>query len=274
VRTTIAIAAGMRLVTLILVAGCSPTFAPPIRAYQYGAPARLTEGRVEVGATAGGLAVPDVGGPHVAVGLRDWVALEAGGNFQLLGDGQDRWAMGFVGPRFSWAPNRRAPAHFISDLELGLGAGVGGSLEDSAAPQSSDCPRCDGLQWSDRIAFGGYQGFGIGGQIHWFSIYLRARVEESTATHIPTTIWPSASLGLEANIHQRAAITVGGGFMGYFNSEERIPGWFYQIGVTVFVDAFRRHDAPAAVEPPPPPPPLPPPAPPVEDWDEPEPDAE
>jgi hypothetical protein len=249
----------VRLATFALVAlaGCNATYAPPIRAFQYGAPARLTEGRVEIGGTAGGLAVPNIGGPHLAIGIRDWVAIEAGGNLQLLGNANDRWAMGFIGPRFSWAPNRKAPVHFIGDLELGVGAGVGGELNGSARPGSKECPPCDDLNWSDRIAWGGYQGIGLGLQINWFSIYGRVRFEESTATNIPTTIWPSASLGLEANILSRAAITVGGGYIGYANGNDHENGWFWQLGVSVFFDAFKRHDAHAAVEPTPPRPQVP-----------------
>jgi hypothetical protein len=268
-RTRLAIPRGVRFTTLTVLAlgGCNATYAPPIRGYMYGAPARLTEGRVEVGGTAGGLVTPNIGGPHVAVGIRDWVALEAGGNLQLLGGGDDRWAMGFVGPRFSFAPRRDAPVHLIADLELGLGAGVGGILHGGDGP-SDQCPQCDERRWTDRVAWGGYQGFGLGAQIHWFSIYMRAHLEESTATNIPTTLWPSLSIGFEANIKRRAAITLGGGYFGYDNTQDHINAWFYQIGVTVFVDAFSRHKA---VEPPPPLPP-PPPPPPEEDWDEPEPE--
>jgi len=253
-----AIPRGVRRATLILcaVAGCNPTYAPPVRAFQYGAPARLTEGRVEIGGTVGGLAVPNVGGPHIAIGIRDWVAVEAGANLQLLGEG---WAMGFVGPRFSWAPHRKNPIHLITDLELGVGAGVGGELNGGAVPGSRDCPPCDSLKWSDRFAWGGYQGIGFGEQIHWFSIYARVRVEESTATHLPTTLWPSVSLGLEANIRKRAAITIAGGYMGYTNSVDHVNGWFYQVGVALFFDAFPRHDHRAT---------------PVEEWDEPKPDEE
>jgi len=260
-RTPFATPRGVRFATLtvLVLGGCNATYAPPIRGFQYGAPARLTEGRVEIGGTAGGLVVPDVGGPHVAVGLRDWVALEAGGNFLLLGGGQ--WAMGFAGPRFSFAPHRYRPVHLIADLELGLGAGVGGILQGGDAP-SDQCPQCDERKWTDRVAWGGYQGFGLGAQIHWFSIYMRAHLEESTATNIPTTLWPSVSVGLEANIKKRAAITIGGGYLGYTNTQDHANAWFYQIGVTVFVDAFSRHEKRA---PPPPPPPN-------DDWDEPEPD--
>lgn len=231
---------------MLVVCGCNTYFAPPIRAVQYGAPARLEEGRIEVGGTAGGFAIPDVGGPHLGVGIRDWLALEVGGNL-ALGYGRDSWALAYLGPRFSYAPHRAQRVHLISDLELGVGVGVGG-VRDSNATPSPDC-HCDGLAGFDRIASGGYAGIGIGAQISWFSIYARTRVEASTATNVPTTVWPSASVGIEFNFRKRAALTLGGGYIGYVNSVDKIHAWFYQIGITAFFDAFgpRRHSvAPAA----------------------------
>jgi hypothetical protein len=251
---------------VVVATGCDPTYAPPIRAVQYGAPARLTEGRVEIGATAAGLAVPNDFSPHLAVGVRDWLALEAGGN-ALLGAGRNGWALGFVGSRFSMAPNRERRTHFIGDLELGAGAGVGGVLTGNAT-LSPGC-RCDGLSGFDRVAGGGYAGFGIGAQIAWFSIYTRTRFEVSAATNVPVTVWPSTSIGLEANLRKRAAITLGGGYLGYANAVDHIHAWFWQIGVTFMFDAFaplRR--GPSAVRPPTPPRPTPPPAPAYEDEEE------
>jgi len=258
----------------LFVAGCNATYAPPIRAVQYGAPARLEQGHVEVGGDAGGFSAPTAGGPHVGVGIRDWVALEAGGNFQLVMGNVHKWAMGFVGPRFSYAPHRQEAVHFVGDLELGLGAGVGGVLDDNDAP-SKDCTSCDGRAATDRIAGGGYAGIGIGEQIHWFSVFARVRVEGSTATNVPTTVWPSATAGVEFNIRKRAAITLAGGYIGYTNARDTEHGWFYQLGVTAFFDARDRAAAPTTAPTPPRPPTPPPPPPPLqEDWDEPAPDVD
>jgi hypothetical protein len=251
---------------VVVAAGCDPTYAPPIRAVQYGAPARLTEGRVEIGAAAGGLAVPQVVGPHVAVGVRDWLAIEAGANALVPPDRRHGWAMGFVGPRFSMARHRERRIHFIGDLELGAGAGVGGVLHGNDGP-TRDCAVCDGRSAFDRVAGGGYAGAGVGAQIAWFSIYGRTRFEVSAATNVPVTVWPSVSIGLEANLRKHAALTVGGGYLGYANAVESAHAWFYQIGVTLFFDAFAPHRH--AVRPPPPPPRLtPPPAPAYEDEEE------
>lgn len=264
---------------LAVATACDPYYAPPIRAVQYGAPARLREGKVEIGTTAGGWAVPNVLSPHVGVGIRDWIALEAGGNFNI-DNYRYAWAMGFLGTRLSYAPHRERRVHFISDLELGLGVGRGGTF-DANAPKSNGCTDCDGLPALDRTAGGGYGGFGIGARIGLLSLYGRARAEVSAATNIPTTVWPSMSVGAEFNIKERAAITLGGGYIGYVNSRDQEHGWFYQIGVVVFIDAFARHDAPApapTVTMPPRPPvivPVPPPPPPdVEAPDEPMPDDE
>jgi hypothetical protein len=251
---------------LLALAGCNLYYAPPLRAVQYGAPARLEEGRVEIGTTAGGLIVPDVVSPHLGVGVRDWLALEVGGN--ILDDGgRQGWAMGFVGPRFSYAPHRTDRVHFIGDLELGVGAGVGG-VRDSNSAVSKDCPDCDGRTGYDRIATGVYGGVGAGVQIAWFSLYARARLEESSATNVPTTLWPSASVGLEFNVRKRVALTLAGGYIGYTNARDTEHAWFYQVGVTVFIDAFPRHRAPPAVSAPPPPPARPVVAPPPPDDDD------
>lgn len=248
-------------VALALSAGCDPYYAPPLRAVQYGAPARLEQGRVEVGVSAGGLAVPDVISPHLGVGLRDWVAIEAGGNF-TADFGRQAWALGFVGPRFSYAPHRERRFHFISDLELGVGGGVGG-VRHGNEPQSRECPACDGLTSYDRVAGGGYAGVGLGAQIAWFSLFARGRIEATTATNVPATAWPSASVGMELNVRKRAALTVAGGYIGYFNAHDFANAWFYQLGVTFFIDAFSRHReavAPSVTPPRPVPAPPPPPS--------------
>jgi hypothetical protein len=259
------------LASLSLTAACNPTYAPPIRAMHYGAPARLEQGRVELGGTAGGIAIPNVGGPHVGVGVTDWFAIEAGGNFVATDDG---WAMGFVGTRFSFSGDRRRRAYLIGDLELGAGAGLGGELDGNR--DKLNCDFCDGLKSVNRVAWGGYQGAGLGVRIRWFSIFGRVRLEESRATNVPVTLWPSGSVGMEFRPHERVALGLGAGIMGYTNSRDHAVGFFYQLGVTIFFDQ-RTPPPPPVVErwtpypaptpppplPPPPPPPTPPPPPPA-----------
>jgi hypothetical protein len=254
---------GLLVATALLGAACNPTYAPPVRGVQYGAPARLQQGHVEIGGTAGGVVVPNVGGPHVAIGVTDWFAVEAGGNFSY-----DEWSIGFVGTRFSFSGDRRRRAYLIGDLELGAGAGLGGQLDGNR--DKLDCNYCDGLKAVERIAYGGYQGAGLGVRIRWFSIFGRVRLEESRATNVPLTLWPSASVGMEFRVHDKVALGLASGVMGYSNSRDSAVGWFYQLGITIFLDQ-RTPPPPPAVEPytpypvryvpaPLPPPPPPPPA--------------
>jgi hypothetical protein len=223
----------------LLFAGCNPTYAPAIRAAHYGAPGHLDQGQVELGATAGGVALPLTGGPNIAIGLRDWATIEFGGNLSTEG----QWAMGYVGSRFSASEHRDRPYHLLFDAEAGVGGGGGGDCHtrDSKTQESRPCDQL-GL---GRLAFGGYQGFGFGYQFNWFSLYGRMRLEESKATNVPTTIWPSAMLGMEFNIKRRAAINLGGGFMAYHNDAQDQVGWFYQVGVSFFFDAFKRSAKPS-----------------------------
>ncbi len=230
------------LAVAVALGGCNAYYAPPVRAFQYGAPARLEAGRVEVGGTAGGFAIPDIGGPHVGVGITDAVAIEAGGNF-WLDAGRQSWAMGWLGPRFSYAPHRERRVHFIGDLELGAGVGVGG-VRDSNSSLSDHCMDCDGRSGLDRLAGGGYGGIGLGVQIAWVSLYARARVEMSTADNVPTTVWPSASVGAEFNYRKKFAVTIGGGYIGYVNGSDHIDAWFYQLGAVMFFDAWKPRRAP------------------------------
>ncbi len=225
------------LLALFVCAGCDATYAPPVRAAAYGAPGRLDQGRVEFSASAGGVAVPQVVVAHVGYGVTDWFAVEAGANIA-----PGAWYTGFVGPRFSWVPHREDPFHFVSDFEAGFGGGVGGSLLDNAAP-SKDCPDCDGRAFSDRAAYGGYQGLGLGYKMRWFTLFTRVRVEESIANNVPITVWPSAMVGLEFDVKRIVSFTVGGGYMGYHDSKDAVDGWFYQFGLTVFLDTDKRHRA-------------------------------
>ena len=227
---------GMALaMVLLLASGCNPIYAPPLRGYQYGAPGRMKEGDVELSGTVGGVLLPTVGGPRVGVAIRDWVSLGAGGNFALA-QFVDNWAMGYLGPRFTYSSPRKEMAGFAFDVELGVGGGVGGRCESRCGPGGTDY---DGLAWSERLAMGAYQGIGIGGRHEFMAYYLRARVDEVTATNVPTTYWPSVGGGLEFDIDHKGAVNVGGGYLGYYNRHEHNDGWFYQLGGTIYFDAFR-----------------------------------
>jgi hypothetical protein len=221
---------------LLGATACSPVYAPLVRGAHYGAPGRLAEGQMEVGGAMGGVITPTIGGPALALALRDWVSLEAGANLSFV---SEQWAMGYLGSRFSWVPGGRSrPYRFAADLEVGVGAGAGGA----ACSRSADdgCYPVDNREWKDRFAFGSYQGFGLGGHFRWYSLYLRARVEESGATNVPMTVWPSLALGQGFNIKGRVSIDLSGGFMAYSNAQDHEVGWFYQLAVVIFLDAFER----------------------------------
>ena len=213
-------------------AACNPVYAPPVRTMHAGAPGRVRQGDGEVGGTRAGLTYPTAGSLHVAVGVRDWVSMEAGGTFIVApaGPTEPSIVMGWAGTRFT-LPRRRNGPSLLLDGELGVGAGVGGSLCIRNA-QGADVCDADGRRWYDRGAFGGYEGGGIGFGYEWFSLYGRARVEESVATGIPVTYWPSLMLGLGFDLGPRVSLDLGGGYLGYFNEKDHTDGWFYQLGVS------------------------------------------
>jgi hypothetical protein len=186
---------------------------------------------VEIGGTLAGVYNPTGGSLYVAGGLRDWVSLEAGSTLVVAPSGPTplpESIMGWVGPRFT-LPRRANGVSLLLDGELGLGAGVGGELCITVRRQQVCEP--DGRRWYNRAAFGGYQGGGLGFGVEWFSLYGRARVEESVATAIPVTYWPSAMLALGFELTPRVSLDVGGGYLGYFNEKDSIHGWFYQAGL-------------------------------------------
>src|SRR6478672_10153729 len=136
----------MRVAPLLLLAGCLPTYAPPVRALHAGMPGRLGGGQLEVGGTVGGVTVPETGGPHLALGLSDRMSIEAGGNFDFL---SGKWAMGWGGARLcTWKGLGIGRKVFI-DVELGTGYGAGGQNGRS------------GRDWTSLRAFGVYAGGGI-----------------------------------------------------------------------------------------------------------------
>lgn len=205
--------------------GCHPHYAPLLRATHYGAPAVLQAGQLELGASLGGtLLPPTTGGPQLAYAITDWLAIEAGENLNVI-DG--KWAMGYLGPRLSYKSHRSEQLHFLADFEAGFGLGVGGA--NGAGGGSDTCTHCDDVPWHQRLAYGSYQGVGIGGQFHWFSIYARARIEESLAQNIALTLWPSAMLGCEFAATQHAKLGLGGGSLNYWNDRDQQAGWFWQL---------------------------------------------
>jgi hypothetical protein len=237
--STAAVAAGLAL-------GCD-SFSPPVRGAMYGAPGRLREGQVEAGTYFAGAAEtgsPIIGVPSFGVGLRDWVAIEAGSNIYLQSSSTHGWALGFLGPRFTWVPHRDAKFHFVGDLELGAGVGVGGDDRSglAATPECQQMPSSCDLRTSwDRLAWGGYQGLGIGITEGDITFFLRARIEETGAVNMPFTLWPSGILGGEVRPVRWLSLSAGAGVIAFCSGGGHgcWLGVGYQFGFTFFIDAWR-----------------------------------
>jgi hypothetical protein len=231
----LAAAAGVRSCLLfvagLLCTGCSPTYAPPVRAWHHGAPGRLAQGELELGAVIGGYAAPAVGGPRSAYAIRDWVAVESASNLSL-----GSWVLQSTGLRFTLTRALTPRVRLSADLEVGGGIGVGGRRCHEG--------ECDGIEWSRRLAGGGYQGLGLGLHVRWFSFYVRGKVEETIARNIPLTVWPSTLLGIAFDIKHQASLDLGAGYLAYWNAVDHEHGLIYQIGVTLYLDARPRERLP------------------------------
>jgi hypothetical protein len=213
-----------RLALVVALAGCNPVYAPPLRGTQYGVPGRLDGDHHEVNLTSGGVYSPPlVVNPSAGFAINRWVAIELGGNLAVVGD---KFALGWVGPRFTWQPRRGNKVRFVADLESGVGAGVGGVDDSCVGPHA--CPNAFG-----RLAYGGYQGFGFGFRAGWFGLAIRARLEETITDGIPLTLWPSVSGHIETAIGRNVALYSGGGYIGYYNRISMFAGFFYQFGMAV-----------------------------------------
>lgn len=197
-------------ITIILFSlscfGCTYSFVPPIKPYHYGAPGALRKGDVKIGFSVAGFSAPFAGGPFVNIGLSEMFSLELGGNLCLV-DEDLSWGIGFTGLRYTWKKEKRHNRYFSIDLDFGMGVGAGGKSED------------DDIIWNERLVFGLYQGGAIGGRIDFYSIYLRAHIEEVTAQGLPWTYLPSALVGHDFTIAERYIINLGVGYIGHINNK-------------------------------------------------------
>jgi hypothetical protein len=195
-----------------------------MRGLHSGAPGRLHEGEFEVAGTMAGIEPPAAGSVELGYGVRDWVSVEGGATY--MGNVS---ATGWFGPRFT-LPRALHGATLLLDGEAGIGGGAGG---DYCPLGAKTCP-ADGLRWWSRAAGGGYEGGAVGFGYEWFSLYLRARAEETFASSIPYTIWVSGLLGLGFDITRRVSLDIGGGAMGYLNNQSQwgpIPFWQGRLSV-------------------------------------------
>ena len=222
----------MRLLTaalLVTSAGCSLAFSPPIRALHAGMPGRLGQGELELGGAAGGLTVPTIGVPHVGVGISDGLALEAGANLALLDQAGPNWALGWAGARLTRTLGSARGFRLIGDVELGAGTGAGRAYQNRDA------------RWNQFLTLGIYEGAGLGLQWRGLGLYARGRLDASAGSGDPTTLWPTAMLGLEVRPVRWLSIGAGGGWAAYWNNQNGLVSfWFYQAQVALILDWAHR----------------------------------
>ena len=192
-------------------------------------------GMPELGFATGGVGTttsvfpPMVFVPSLSVGVANHVALEAGANLSP----DQKWSMAFLGSRSSWAPMQRESSSVVIDLELGAGLGRGGRLDGYDVARRWPTGPVDGLDPTERTAFGGYGGVGVAWRYEFLAAYARARVEVTSATHVPVTFWPSAIAGVELDLWHRLRVSAAAGYVGYINASQNNHGWLYQAAVTV-----------------------------------------
>ena len=175
---------------------------------------------------------PMFGAAMVGYGVKDWASVELGGAFA-----RGLWAMGTLGPRFTLSPNRDDPIHAAADFELGLGLGAGGeNYTGTWVSENEQTPLSDDRDWHQRMAFGGYTGFGFGLHVHWFAVYGRLKIQGSRADGLPGTFWSSGVGGAQFRIKRTVDLYLAGGYFGYVTDYDVLFGGLYEIGLAVHFD--------------------------------------
>lgn len=207
--------------------GCAPTYSPPVRAPEFGAPGRTAEGDVAVAGSMVGLAAPApmMGGPMVAYGVRDAWAVEGGADLS------ESWRMGWAGVRYTHAPRRYSKHHLALDINAAGGGGVGGEVRGNGEDG-------DGRSAFDRVAGGGLVGVGVAGHFSFFSLFARGRGQVSTATGAPVTGWWTAGGGVQFRIVETLDVYAQSGPSGYVNRVENAWGVFTEFGVAVRIPTY------------------------------------
>lgn len=221
----------VRALALALAAAgaCSPTYAPPVRAVHYGAPASLApaQGAVYAGGGVGGETRGALG---VTFPVAERLRVEAGADGSAMG------ATGRAGVRYT-VPLRLG----AFDAEAGLGAGAGGARCGNDTDPSHACGGAaesdrlvpDGRSTWDRFAYGAYGGFGLGVRPwRWFELYARAGLQLTHATNVPTTLWVTALGAVQARVGP-VDVHAGFGWAAYYNEHDTWNGPLVELGVLV-----------------------------------------
>ncbi len=214
---------------LLAMGGCAPTYAPPVRTPEFGAPGRTAEGDVAIGGSmvgTGYVPTPQFGGPMLAYGIRDAWSVEGGGDFG------EAWRMGWAGARFTHAPRRYAKNYLALDVNAAGGGGLGGELRGNGEDG-------DGRSAFERVAGGGLLGAGVAGHFSFFSVFGRARGQVTKATGVPTTMWWNAGLGLQFRLWKSLDLYVQTGPAGYSNAVEDEWSFVSEAGIAVRIPTRR-----------------------------------
>ena len=211
-----------------VLAGCSPTFAPPPQSTHYGAPGRL---RPEDGELAASLGTEGNFAGTVALPLAPDVRLEIGG------DAGRSWILGQTGLRLGLfdTPLNEGSIRIAGDATVGGAFGRGGELCGNQAPDSGcdGTASADGLPWHQRYAYGAWLGMGVGLHIDWFTPFARATVRISDATGVPTTTWLSFAGGIEIDLWDTVDVYAAMGWAGYDNADDTNSTLFLEAGLSI-----------------------------------------
>jgi len=218
-----------------ILAGCTATYAPPLQSTHSGAPGRVAQGDVVVGGSILGAAEalpPLAGGPTIAYGVRDDLAVESGGNINL-----GEWGIGWAGLRYTHAPRRHAKNHLALDLHGAGGVGWGGLLRGNADEDEGG----DGRRAGERVSGGGAVGAGIAGHFSFFAVYARARGQLTSATNVPATAWGDAGVGVQFRLARAVDLYAQTVSLGYRNRAEGFR-WLvplYSVGLAIRIPTAR-----------------------------------
>lgn len=204
------------------------TYAPPLQTAHGGAPGRVSQGDVALqGSTLVlGNSPPSIGGSSLSYGLRDDLAVEAGGNFA-----PQSWGLGWAGLRYTHAPRRFAKNYLAIDAHGAGGAGWGGELRGNSDPADGG----DGLRSAERVAGGGAMGAGVAGHFSFFSVFGRARTQLMAATNVPVTVWGDVGAGVQFRIARTVDLYAQAMWAGYRNrvDHRRFAAPVYDVGIAV-----------------------------------------
>jgi len=228
---------------LVALGACNATYAPPIRSTHMRAPGRLSGGQGEIAvAAAGGHAR---GALSAGIPLNETLSLDA--QFDTSGE----WQIGNVGLRAT----HRSPDRVVNvDAEIGGGGGVGGQRCGNPGQGATDnpCPALplDGRSAQERLAYGGFAGIGVGIRpLRWMNVFARTRVQLTTATNVPNTIWMSGLVGAEFTL---GPVVLGGGvgYAHYTNDVESQGDAIVELGAAIPFTVFAPQRRAAPLPPP------------------------